>query len=63
MFGRTELAKDKTGVEILGVRAINPVNKKEIPVFHNDCNLQQQKIRIIIFYSSQTINFHFIYWK
>jgi len=35
-FERTELAKDKTGVEIEGVRAINPVNGKEIPIFVSD---------------------------
>ena len=35
-FERTEMAKDKTGVEIKGVRAINPVNDTEIPVFISD---------------------------
>ncbi len=35
-FERTELAKDKTGVEIKGVKAINPVNNKEIPIFISD---------------------------
>ncbi len=35
-FERTELAKDKTGVQLKGVRAINPVNGKEIPVFISD---------------------------
>ena len=35
-FERTELAKDKTGVEIKGIRAINPVNGKEIPVWISD---------------------------
>ena len=35
-FERTEMAKDKTGVEILGVKAINPVNGKEIPIFISD---------------------------
>ena len=37
-FERTELAdkKEKTGVELLGVRAINPVNGKEIPIFISD---------------------------
>ena len=35
-FERTEMAKDKTGVEIRGVRAINPVNGKEIPIFVSD---------------------------
>ena len=35
-FERTELAKDKTGVKLDGVRAINPVNGKEIPIFISD---------------------------
>lgn len=35
-FERTELAKEKTGVEIQGIRAINPVNGKEIPIFVSD---------------------------
>ena len=35
-FERTELAKDKTGVEVIGVRAVNPVNGKEIPIFISD---------------------------
>ncbi len=35
-FERTELAKDKTGVKLLGVRAINPVNNTEIPIFISD---------------------------
>ncbi|MCD7920284.1 MAG: leucine--tRNA ligase [Clostridiales bacterium] len=35
-FERTELAKDKTGVELKGVRAINPVNNQEIPIFISD---------------------------
>ncbi len=35
-FERTELAKDKTGVKLEGVRAINPVNGKEIPIFVSD---------------------------
>ena len=35
-FERTELAKDKTGVELKGVRAINPINGKEIPIFISD---------------------------
>ncbi len=35
-FERVELAKDKTGVEIKGIRAINPVTEKEIPVFISD---------------------------
>ena len=33
---RTELNKDKTGVEIQGVRAIDPVNGREIPVWVSD---------------------------
>ena len=35
-FERTEIAKDKTGVQIEGIRAINPVNGKEIPVWVSD---------------------------
>ncbi len=35
-FERTELAKDKTGVRLDGVRAINPVNGREIPIFVSD---------------------------
>ena len=35
-FERSEIAKDKTGVEIQGIRAINPVNEKEIPIFISD---------------------------
>ena len=35
-FERTELVKDKTGVEIKGVRAINPATGKEIPIFISD---------------------------
>ena len=35
-FERTELAKDKTGVKLLGVKAINPVNNTEIPIFISD---------------------------
>jgi len=33
---RTELNKEKTGVKLLGVRAVNPVNGKEIPIFISD---------------------------
>ncbi|MFH1375886.1 MAG: leucine--tRNA ligase, partial [Patescibacteria group bacterium] len=33
---RTELAKDKTGVELKGVKAVNPVNDEEIPIFVAD---------------------------
>ena len=35
-FERTELAKDKTGVKLEGVMAINPVNNTEIPIFISD---------------------------
>lgn len=33
---RTELNKEKTGVELQGVRGINPVNGKQIPIFISD---------------------------
>ncbi len=33
---RTELSKEKTGVELLGVRAVNPVTGEEIPIFISD---------------------------
>ena len=35
-FERQELQKEKTGVEIKGVRAINPVTGNEIPIFISD---------------------------
>lgn len=35
-FERAELAKDKTGVEIKGLRAINPANEAEIPIWVSD---------------------------
>ena len=35
-FERTEVAKEKTGVMLKGVRAVNPVNNKEIPIFISD---------------------------
>ena len=35
-FERTEMARDKTGVQIEGIRAINPVNGREIPVWVSD---------------------------
>ncbi len=35
-FERTEVAKDKTGVKLQGVTAINPVNGREIPIFISD---------------------------
>ncbi|NMB48181.1 leucine--tRNA ligase [Candidatus Kuenenbacteria bacterium] len=33
---RTDLNKEKTGVELKGIKAINPVNAKEIPIFVAD---------------------------
>ncbi|MBR1898135.1 MAG: leucine--tRNA ligase [Oscillospiraceae bacterium] len=35
-FDRTEMNKDKTGVRLEGVKAINPVNGQEIPIFISD---------------------------
>ena len=35
-FERTQLVKDKTGVRIEGITAINPVSGKEIPVYISD---------------------------
>ena len=35
-FERTEVAKEKTGVRLEGVKAINPVNNTEIPIFISD---------------------------
>ena len=35
-FERTEVVKEKTGVRLVGVSAINPVNGKEIPIFISD---------------------------
>ena len=35
-FERTELAKDKTGVVLGGITAVNPVNGKEIPIWISD---------------------------
>ena len=35
-FERTEVAKDKTGVKLDGVEAINPVNGRNIPIFISD---------------------------
>jgi leucyl-tRNA synthetase len=35
-FERTEMAKEKTGVCLKGVRGINPVNDREIPIFVSD---------------------------
>ena len=35
-FERTEVVKEKTGIKIEGVTAINPVNNKEIPIFVSD---------------------------
>ncbi len=33
---RTDLNKEKTGVELKGIKAVNPVNNKEIPIFVAD---------------------------
>ena len=33
---RTELSTEKTGVELIGLRAVNPVNNEEIPIFISD---------------------------
>ncbi|WP_026668208.1 leucine--tRNA ligase [Butyrivibrio sp. AE2005] len=35
-FERSELAKDKTGVQVEGIVAVNPVNGKEIPIWVSD---------------------------
>ncbi|HPT77579.1 MAG TPA: leucine--tRNA ligase [Candidatus Atribacteria bacterium] len=35
-FERTELSKEKTGVELKGIKAVNPATGKEIPVFTSD---------------------------
>ena len=35
-FERTELNKDKTGVQIDGLKAVNPVNGREIPIWVSD---------------------------
>ncbi len=35
-FERTQLVKDKTGIRIQGLTAVNPVSGKEIPVFISD---------------------------
>ena len=35
-FERSELNKEKTGVVLDGLRAVNPVNEKEIPIFVSD---------------------------
>ncbi|MBN2794913.1 MAG: leucine--tRNA ligase [Clostridia bacterium] len=35
-FERTELSKEKTGVEVKGFRAVNPVTHEEIPVWISD---------------------------
>jgi len=35
-FERTEMNKDKTGVEILGIKAINPASEELIPIFISD---------------------------
>ena len=33
---RTELNKDKSGVEVKGIKAINPINGEEVPIFLGD---------------------------
>lgn len=35
-FERTELSKEKTGVELRGIKAVNPLNDNEIPVWISD---------------------------
>ena len=35
-FERTQLVKDKTGVKLSGLTAVNPVNGKKIPIFISD---------------------------
>lgn len=35
-FERTQLVKDKTGVKLEGLSAINPINGKEIPIYISD---------------------------
>ena len=35
-FERSEMSKDKTGVEIKGIKAINPLTNKEIPIWISD---------------------------
>jgi len=35
-FERTQLVKDKTGVRIEGIAAVNPANGKEIPIYISD---------------------------
>ncbi len=35
-FERTQLVKDKTGVRVEGISAVNPVNGKEIPIYISD---------------------------
>ncbi len=35
-FERTQLVKDKTGVQIQGLTALNPFNNEEVPVFISD---------------------------
>lgn len=35
-FERTQLVKDKTGIKLDGLSAINPINNKEIPIYISD---------------------------
>ena len=41
-FERSELNKEKTGVQLEGVMGINPVNDKEIPIFISDYVLESR---------------------
>ena len=47
-FERTELAKDKTGVMLDGLTAVNPVNGKEIPVWISDYVLMSYGTGVIM---------------
>jgi len=35
-LARTDLAKDKTGIELKGIKAVNPFNNEEVPIFVAD---------------------------
>ena len=43
-FERSELNKEKTGVQLEGVMGINPVNDKEIPIFISDYVLANEEV-------------------
>ena len=47
-FERSELAKEKTGVAIDGLSAINPVNEKEIPIWVSDYVLMSYGTGVIM---------------